>query len=162
MRRSLLFTGLTWLIKLQFPQIRWIRPSELVQWQQESQRSQPLLLDAREPEEYAVSHLQSAQQIDPDMPDIASLAEVDRHQPIVVYCSVGYRSAKVAHQLQQAGFTEVYDLEGSLFQWANEGYPLWQGDRPTDQVHPYNHLWGQLLASKYRLLGHHLRSDRRA
>lgn len=151
MWRSLLFRGLKLIIQREFPQVQWIRPAELAAWQQDDQRSQPLLLDARKPEEYAVSHLQGAQQIDPKAPDLSSLTAIAQDQPIVVYCSVGYRSARVAEQLQQAGFTQVSNLEGSIFQWANAGYPIWQGDRPTDRVHPYDRFWGLLLASKYRL-----------
>lgn len=151
MWRSLLFKGLKSIIQRECPQVRWILPAELLAWQQDTQRSQPLLLDARQPEEYAVSHLQGAQQIDPKVPDLSILTAISQDQPIVVYCSVGYRSARVADQLQQAGFTQVYNLEGSIFQWANEGYPVWQSDRPTDRVHPYDRMWGLLLASKYRL-----------
>ena len=68
----------------------------------------------------------------------------------MVYCSVGYRSARIADRLQQAGCDRVYNLEGSIFKWANEKRPLYQSDRPTTIVHPYNPLWGQLLNKRSR------------
>ncbi|MEP0818287.1 MULTISPECIES: rhodanese-like domain-containing protein [Trichocoleus] len=135
---------------MQFPQVRWITTAELAQWLSNPVRSQPLLLDARTQAEYAVSHLATAQQIDPIAPDLAALGQIDQATPLVVYCSIGYRSAKVAAQLAQAGFTQVYDLEGSIFQWANEARPLWQAEQPTTKVHPYNAQWGLLLKPEYR------------
>ena len=69
---------------------------------------------------------------------------------IVTYCSVGYRSAGVAQRLRAAGFTQVYNLEGSLFRWANEGRPLYRGDTLVHQVHPYDRVWGTLLKEELR------------
>jgi 3-mercaptopyruvate sulfurtransferase SseA len=68
----------------------------------------------------------------------------------VVYCSVGYRSARVAHWLGGQGYTNVRNLTGSIFQWANEGRPVFRDDRPTNEVHPYDQRWGLLLESRYR------------
>ena len=46
---------------------------------------------------------------------------------------------------------EVYNLEGSLFKWANESRPMVDHkDRPTSCVHPYNVVWGKLLHSHLR------------
>ncbi|WP_199299945.1 rhodanese-like domain-containing protein [Trichocoleus sp. FACHB-262] len=135
---------------MQFPQVRWITTAELAQWLSNPVRSQPLLLDARTKTEYAVSHLATAQQIDLIAPDLAALGQIDQDTPLVVYCSIGYRSARVAAQLAQAGFTQVYDLEGSIFQWANEARPLWQAEQPTTKVHPYNAQWSLLLKPEYR------------
>lgn len=117
----------------------------------------PLLLDAREPAEYAVSHLPGARRVDPDA-DAATLAGalggVDRDRPVVVYCSVGVRSAGVAARLETAGFSDVRNLEGSIFRWANEGRPLVRGGAesgaPADRVHPYNATWGRLLDADRR------------
>ncbi|MBD2098345.1 rhodanese-like domain-containing protein [Trichocoleus sp. FACHB-591] len=150
MGRSLIFKLIRHSIAMQFPQVRWITTAELAQWLSKSIRSQPLLLDARTKTEYAVSHLATAQQIDPIAPDLVALDQIDQDTPLVVYCSIGYRSAKVAVQLSQAGFTQVYDLEGSIFQWANEARPLWQAEQPTTKVHPYNAQWSLLLKPEYR------------
>ena len=112
-------------------------------------RPAPLLLDAREAAEYAVSHLPGARRVDPDASAgslAAALGGVARDRPVVVYCSVGVRSASVATRLASAGFTDVRNLEGSVFRWAGEGRPLvGEGGAATDLVHPYDATWGRLL-----------------
>ena len=113
----------------------------------------PLLLDARTPEEFAVSHLPGARRVDPDatVAELAdSLAWLDRQQPLVVYCSVGVRSGAVARRLQKAGFTNVENLQGSIFRWANEGRTLIRDGQLTTRVHPYDAVWGRLLDPEYR------------
>lgn len=104
----------------------------------------PLLIDVRTAQEFAVSRLPDAQHIEGTLVlDFAEreLAQLDRSYPIIVYCSVGIRSAVSARDLQLAGFTQVKNLRGSIFQWANEGRAL-QG---APNVHPYNSHWGRLL-----------------
>ena len=39
----------------------------------------------------------------------------------------------------------VFNLQGSIFQWANEGRLLMANDRAVHAVHPYNERWGVLL-----------------
>ena len=147
--RSLIFFIVKRLIQRQFPTVKWLNTQQLVGWLRDRTQPQPLLLDARTEAEYQVSHLPQAQRIDPYHPNLKEIA-VERDVPVVVYCSVGYRSARIAQQLEQFGFTNVYNLEGSIFQWVNEGNPVFQGDRSTVSVHPYNAKWGRLLKAKYR------------
>jgi 3-mercaptopyruvate sulfurtransferase SseA len=78
------------------------------------------------------------------------LNRLDMNQPIVVYCSVGYRSSRLAERLQKAGCTNVFNLDGSIFQWANEGRLLERDGRPVNEVHPYSQTFGQLLRSEHR------------
>lgn len=133
-----------------FPSVAWISPAELAAWRQDSARSQPLLLDARTSPEYQYSHLAGARRIDPIRPLLRHMEAFARDTPIVVYCSVGYRSARVARWLGRQGFTNVRTLEGSLFAWANEGRPMVTDGRPVMQVHPYNEFWGRLLEPEAR------------
>lgn len=45
----------------------------------------------------------------------------------------------------------VYNLEGSLFKWANENRPIVDRNGAiTEKVHPYNSVWGKLLYSYKR------------
>lgn len=64
---------------------------------------------------------------------------------IVVYCSVGYRSSRLARQLRTRGVKNVFNLEGSLFKWANEGRPVYRGSERVQEVHPFDEDWGELL-----------------
>ena len=107
----------------------------------------PLLLDARTPGEYAVSHLPGACRVDPDATAAELLSGLDgddRRRDVVVYCSVGVRSAGVARRLRGQGVAAV-NLEGSVFRWANEGRALVRDGRAAETVHPYDAVWGRLL-----------------
>ena len=126
-----------------FPTVQAIQTRGLAAWLDDPQRSQPVLLDVREPAEFDVSHLAKARRVQPGS-DPAQL-NLPKDQPIVTYCSVGYRSADYAQQLQKAGYTDVRNLEGSIFQWANEGRPVVKDGKAVDKIHPYNNTWGMLL-----------------
>lgn len=134
-------------IAREHPDVAWITVDELVRALRGARR--PRLLDARTAAEYQVSHLADAARIDPDHPDLRSLG-ADRASPIVVYCSVGYRSAVVAESLQRAGFRDVKNLEGGIFAWANRGLPVVRAGRRVRDVHPYDATWGRLLRADYR------------
>ena len=108
------------------------------------------LLDVRSTEEFAVSQLKGAVSVPTDK---AVLKQVETHQKdalIVVYCSVGLRSAVTAQALQKRGFRNVFNLEGSLFEWANTGLPVYRGDMRVDRVHPFDRKWGELLNASLR------------
>ncbi|MGB3211013.1 MAG: rhodanese-like domain-containing protein [Desulforhopalus sp.] len=99
-----------------------------------------ILVDVRETEEFAVSHLPSAINI-----ITPAAIKYPKDTAIVVYCSVGVRSAEFAEKLGDLGFSGVRNLRGSIFAWGNKGYPLMRGDTAVHAVHPYNEKWGKLL-----------------
>ena len=106
----------------------------------------PILLDAREPDEFAVSHLQGATNVGYEDFDLKTLAGIDKNTPIVIYCSVGYRSEKIGERLQKAGFSNVTNLRGGIFEWANRKFPLVNKTREkVTVVHPYDKDWGRWL-----------------
>ncbi len=148
--RGVAFEVVRRLTARKFPDVQWIDPVELARWRVDSGRTQPLVLDARTAAEYGVSHLSDAVWIDPSRPSFHPIRGRARNAPIVVYCSVGYRSARVAHWLGQQGYTNVRNLSGSLFRWANEDRPMVSDGRPTQVVHPYDRRWGLLLESRHR------------
>lgn len=103
-----------------------------------------ILLDAREPGEFAVSHIEGAINCGYDRFDRNLLDNLDKSRPVVVYCSIGYRSEKIAQKLRKAGFVEVYNLYGSIFEWVNRGLPVVDGSgEPTPRIHTYNRSWGR-------------------
>jgi rhodanese-related sulfurtransferase len=72
------------------------------------------LLDVRTPGEFASGHPSAAVNVPVD--EVASrLSEIDRTQPVVVYCAAGVRSARAADVLRAAGY-EVHDL-GTVERW---------------------------------------------
>jgi len=76
-----------------------------------------LLLDARELNEYKVSHIKNARFVGYDQFEVDKIKSVDKNQKIVVYCSVGYRSEKISEKLKQAGFADASNLYGGIFEW---------------------------------------------
>jgi rhodanese-related sulfurtransferase len=131
-----------------FPGTPELSTAELANWLADDSRPQPVLLDVREPAEFQVSHLRNAQQVSPAaLPSDLKLA---KDSPVVAYCSVGYRSSALVQRLRAAGYSKVYNLHGSLFTWANDGLPLYQGNAPASKVHPYNNRWATLLKPQFR------------
>ena len=107
-----------------------------------------ILIDVRASEEYAVSHLRHAISVpENDVKALKKLADEFDQQTLVLYCSVGYRSALAAQKLHNQGVTNVANLEGSLFKWANEDRPLFRGEVLTHNIHPFNSTWSQLIDS---------------
>jgi rhodanese-related sulfurtransferase len=145
--------GLQWTlvrrrIAKEFPNVPQITTGDLAAWLADEQRAKPILLDVRKGEEFAVSHLAGARRVDPEA--LATQLDLAKDTPIVTYCSVGYRSSALAERLRQAGYTQVQNLDGSIFQWANEDRPLVRDGKPATQVHPYSALWGGLLKRERR------------
>lgn len=111
----------------------------------------PLLLDVRKPEEFAVSRIPGAVNLDPDADPAAALAELSRARPVIVYCSVGWRSAEMARRMAAAGFRDVTNMEGSIFQWVADGRPLVDAEgKPTERVHAFGPPWNWLVSPDHR------------
>ena len=105
-----------------------------------------MLLDAREQNEFQVSHIRGAQYVGYDQFEIKKLQPINKRQKIVVYCSVGYRSEKISEKLKEAGFLDVYNLYGGIFEWVNQDNEVVneKGD-VTKNIHAYNKAWGVWL-----------------
>ncbi len=105
-----------------------------------------ILLDAREKEEYTISHIKDARYVGYDFFNKSKIKDIDKDKKIVVYCSVGYRSCKIGEKLKAMGYSNVYNMYGGIFDWVNQGYPVVdKKDQSTDKIHSYNEDWGQWL-----------------
>lgn len=130
------------MIASRFPEVESLTSAELYRRHQLNEPLPPVI-DVRAEEEFLVSHinnalnLESAEQIAARFPD--------REAELILYCSVGYRSAAVANALQKLGYTRVWNLQHSLFEWANQGLPMVNEQGPTKFAHPYDRRWGKLL-----------------
>ncbi len=100
------------------------------------------LVDARERSEYDVSHLEGALYAGYDRFDSTIVERLDASRPIIVYCSIGYRSEKIAERLLAAGFSDVYNLYGGIFEWVNQENPVVDADGETNKVHAFSRTWG--------------------
>jgi rhodanese-related sulfurtransferase len=136
-------------IAARFPHVQWVDSETLSGWVKRVPEKQPMLLDVRTEAEFEVSHIRGAHRVDPDDPKIESL-HIAPEATVVVYCSVGYRSAAIVEQIQRAGVRTVYNLEGGIFAWANQGRPVYRENARAELVHPYDELWGRLLRDDLR------------
>ncbi|HQU53084.1 MAG TPA: rhodanese-like domain-containing protein [Saprospiraceae bacterium] len=109
-------------------------------------RDSIVLLDAREPEEFAISHIPGAKCIGYKAWDKALLQNIPKDKPIVVYCSIGYRSEKIAEKITRLGYTQVKNLYGSIFEWVNQGFPVEdESNHVTQSVHGFNEKWSKWI-----------------
>lgn len=129
------------LIQNEFPRVKQISTNELVNYF--NSETNFILIDSREPDEYALSHISNAINIQ-NPSDISKITD-NQNSLIIAYCSVGYRSSQFVAKLNKLGYKNSYNLKGSIFKWVNEGHPVYKNDRLTKKVHPYNEYWGQLL-----------------
>ncbi len=104
------------------------------------------LLDAREPAEYKVSHLNNAIFIGSDDFDYDQIKnKLDPNKIIIIYCSVGYRSSKIAEKIENKGH-KIYNLNGGIFEWMNRKFPVVDSsNKPTQKIHTYNKSWGNYV-----------------
>jgi phage shock protein E len=86
-------------------------------------REDVTVIDVRTPEEFDEGHLDGAELFDIQSPDFEErIAALDRHEPYVVYCRTGNRSAVAVELMEELGFTEVYDV-GGYAELADAGAP---------------------------------------
>lgn len=119
------------------------------------QSDQFIVFDVREPHEFQVSHLKDAIHINPECSAesfMAQFGERIANKDVVFYCSAGYRSSQFAERVkslaQSANAGKIYNLEGGIFRWYNQGRPVYNEQGSTDQVHPYSDRFKGMLNSK--------------
>ncbi|MFL6648062.1 MAG: rhodanese-like domain-containing protein [Sulfurifustaceae bacterium] len=82
-----------------------------------------LVLDVRQPAEWAAGHLDRALHVSgAELP--ARLDQVPRDRPVAVVCSSGYRSSVAASLLQRHGHPRVVNVLGGMSAWRNSHFPL--------------------------------------
>ena len=84
-----------------------------------------VILDVRTPGEFMTGHIQDAQNIDFESGSFESQIEsLDKNGTYAVYCRSGNRSGQAVKVMHDAGFHNVYNLNGGVIDWANAGLPL--------------------------------------
>jgi rhodanese-related sulfurtransferase len=105
-------------------------------------RSEVYVLDIREKEEFQVSHLKGARNVGYFWFDMRTIYDIPMDAHVVVYCSIGNRSGKIAEKLLHAGYKNVYNLYGGIFEWVNSGQPVYKvNGAQTSEIHTYNKDW---------------------
>ena len=82
-------------------------------------------LDVRTPGEFAEGYIEGARLIDFQSGNFENeIATLDKSATYAVYCRSGNRSGQAVKVMQDAGFTNVFHMNGGVIDWANAGLPL--------------------------------------
>ena len=111
-------------------------------------KTDAVILDAREQSEYNVSHLKDALFVGYDHFNLEQTIQKikNKDQAIVVYCSLGIRSETIANRLKKAGYTNVKNLYGGIFEWRNNDFDIYDSqNKKTDNVHAFSKVWSKWL-----------------
>lgn len=82
-------------------------------------------LDVRTPGEYMSGFIQGAKNIDFQSGNFENeIASLDKNAIYAVYCRSGNRSGQAVKVMHDAGFHNVYNLNGGVIDWAKAGLPL--------------------------------------
>ena len=78
------------------------------------------VIDVQPEAEYKKSHLINARNIIYDQNFRKKLETLDKSKPVAIYCTTGKVSPKAAEILKEAGFKQIYILEGGIKKWAEK------------------------------------------
>jgi rhodanese-related sulfurtransferase len=96
-------------------------PVQAQQWL--SQKDAPLLVDVRNPDEYAQEHLANSQLM--PLPELEKRwSELPKDRPILLYCLAGKRSQKAYDLLKAKGFADLHQITGGLTAWKEQRLPV--------------------------------------
>src|SRR2546428_3192659 len=92
------------------------------------ERGEALLIDVREPPEYAAEHIPDARLLPLSIFDPTRVPQ-EAGKKVVLHCVMGMRSAQAGQKLLDAGFTTVYNFRGGVQAWKDAGYATARGQR---------------------------------
>ncbi|MFO7901540.1 MAG: rhodanese-like domain-containing protein [Planctomycetota bacterium] len=163
--------------KQEFPAVKDISPEELRDLQTSGK---VVIVDGREPEERAVSMIPDAIPLEQlsdhrpyipvadDLvpresdqredglrgpavhPDKSERLKDNRHQPLVFYCTAGYRSAALARKYAAQGY-DAYNLRKGILGWLYQDFPIMSDGTETNAVHVYGPKWN-LAPDRYQAI----------
>ncbi len=99
------------------------------------QQAKAQLIDVRTPSEFADGHLPDAININAQSPDFTqALSQLDKSEPVFVYCLSGGRSKGAVEKLHELGYTDVHELKGGYLKWSSKMMPVAGVTRSTKQA----------------------------
>jgi rhodanese-related sulfurtransferase len=125
---ALILSGTLWLwltVRQRWSPVREIGALEATQL---INRRDALMLDLREPKDYAGGRVPNAMHL-PESQLASRAQELEKltGRPVIAYCERGQRSRTAAAALTRLGFAEVYTLRGGLRAWSEAGLPVEKG-----------------------------------
>ena len=112
------------------------------------EQGEALLIDVREPSEYAAEHIPDAQLLPLSTFDPMRVPQ-EAGKKVVLHCVMGMRSAQAGQKLLDAGFTTVYNFRGGVQAWKDAGYATARGQRTPLSLQRQ----GQIASGALVLLG---------
>ncbi|MFW0738779.1 thioredoxin domain-containing protein [Flavobacterium sp. T12S277] len=101
----------------------------------------PQIIDARSPEEFALNHINGAQNFNLESKDYAKrVAALDKTRPVFTYSIGAGRSVWLADELLKNGFKEAYSLEGGIANWIGNGKPFYSNSKSKLTLAEYNKI----------------------
>ncbi len=119
-----------------FPNIGEVTAQKLTEW---ISLRNVVLVDVRKPAERAVSQLPNSITKN----DLEASLDSFTNRPIVVYCTIGYRSGNFTKDLKKKG-VKAYNLEGGILAWVHHGGTVEHDGSPVQKVHVYGKRWSLL------------------
>ncbi len=84
-----------------------------------------VLIDIRTNEEYMKYHIPGAVNYDYTDPFfIENLAQLNRTEPVIIYCRTGVKSGNTVPIMQELGFLCVFNMENGIEEWIRDGFPV--------------------------------------
>ena len=87
-------------------------------------REKAVVVDVREPGEYAVGHVGGARNIPLGRLDAARELPTNKALPVILVCASGNRAARAASALRAKGYTKAVVLTGGLQEWKAANLPV--------------------------------------
>ncbi|MCD2257760.1 rhodanese-like domain-containing protein [Psychroserpens luteolus] len=125
-------------------------------------KTNAIVLDARELDEFNVSHLRDAIYVGYDNFKLKTVEKQipNKDEAIVVYCTLGVRSEVIANRLKKAGYTNVKNLFGGIIEWKNKNFDVYNiKNKATDSVHVCSSYWGKWLKKGKKVYPKALKSN---
>lgn len=116
-----------------FPEVSEVSSAQALRLMEEGHT---VFVDVREPEEQRVSMLPGAITHEAFLENPSAYA--DYH--VIGYCTISYRSGKLAQRLKKIGIHMV-NLRGGILAWLHAGGKVYKEDRPVKKVHVYGKKW---------------------
>ncbi|HKG25246.1 MAG TPA: rhodanese-like domain-containing protein, partial [Thermomicrobiales bacterium] len=108
-----------------------------------------VVLDVREPEEFAAGHVPGA--INLPQADLATRRDdLPRDAPLLLVCQGGYRSLRAAQFLKQAGFDRVVSVRGGTEAWRAAGRPV-EAEAGAEAPRVVESEWAHAGAATYSI-----------
>ena len=117
-------------------------------------KTKAIILDARELKEYKVSHLKESVYVGYTNFKLDSIKNKipNKNEVIVVYCSLGIRSEAIANKLKKAGYKNVFNLYGGIFEWKNNNFKVYNSEeKETDSIHAFSKEWSHWLLKGHKV-----------